>query len=185
MMGEIFEQLYMALISMLSLAFFGGLAFYIIHASNSRWREYELLYAAFEPREPMAKKLAGMVRISQPGFRWGHLSGDLKSHRHPPVVVGVHPDGLSLSIVPPFRYGCRDLFLPFAKMTVEPAAWDLLDNEYGIQMEGVDGIEILMFSNVMQWAAEHSEILGLMLKRAELLREESIAKRADQAPALR
>ena len=87
--------------------------------------------------------------------------------------------------MPPFRYGCRDLFLPFAKMTVELAAWDLLDNEYGIQMEGVDGIEILMFSNVMQWSAEHSEILGLMLKRAELLREESIAKRADQAPALR
>jgi hypothetical protein len=169
-MGAVFEQLYMTIVSMLSLAFFGGLAFYIIHASNSRWREYEQLYAAFEPREPLAKKLAGMVRISQPGFRWGHLSGDLKSHRHPPVVVGVHREGLSLSIVPPFRYGCRDLFLPFDKMTVEPAAWDLSDSEYGIRMEGVDGIEILMFSNVLQWAAEKSEILELMLQRAELLR---------------
>ncbi|MBU2589046.1 MAG: hypothetical protein KJ872_13160 [Alphaproteobacteria bacterium] len=170
-MGEIFEQLYMALVSALSLAFFGGLAFYIIYASNSRWREYELLYAAFEPRVPIAKKLAGMVRISQPGFRWGHLSGDLKSHRHPPVTIGVHDDGLSLSIVPPFKYGCRDLFLPFDKMTIEPAAWDLLDKEYGIRMEGVDGIEILMFSNVLEWAAESSEILGLMLQRADLLRE--------------
>lgn len=169
-MGEVFEQLYMTLVSMLSLAFFGGLAFYIIHASNSRWREYEQLYAAFEPREPLAKKLAGMVRISQPGFRWGHLSGDLKSHRHPPVVVGVHHEGLSLSIVPPFRYGCRDLFLPFDKMTVEPAAWDLSNSDYGIRMEGVDGIEILVFSNVLQWAAEKSEILQLMLQRAELLR---------------
>lgn len=169
-MGEIFSQLYMAVVSMLSLAIFGGLAFYIIHASNSRWREYELLYAAFEPREPLAKRLAGTVRISQPGFRWGHLSGDLKSHRHPPVLVGVHPDGLSLSIVPPFRYGCRDLFLPFDKMTVEPAAWDLSDSDYGLRMEGVDGIEILMFSNVLQWAGEKSEILGLMLQRAELVR---------------
>ena len=169
-MGEVFEQLYMTLVSMLSLAFFGGLMFYIIHASNSRWREYEQLYAAFEPREPLAKKLAGPVRISQPGFRWGHLSGDLKSHRHPPVVVGVHHEGLSLSIVPPFRYGCRDLFLPFDKMTVEPAAWDLSNNDYGIRMEGVDGIEILVFSNVLQWAAEKSEILQLMLQRAELLR---------------
>jgi hypothetical protein len=169
-MGEILSQLYMAVVSMLSLAIFGGLAFYIIHASNSRWREYELLYAAFEPREPLAKRLAGTVRISQPGFRWGHLSGDLKSHRHPPVLVGVHPDGLSLSIVPPFRYGCRDLFLPFDKMTVEPAAWDLSDSDYGLRMEGVDGIEILMFSNVLQWAGEKSEILGLMLQRAELVR---------------
>jgi hypothetical protein len=169
-MGETLNQLYMAVVSMFSLAFFGGLAFYIIYASNSRWREYELLYAAFEPRKPLASKLAGMVRISQPGFRWGHLSGDLKSHRHPPVLVGVHPDGLSLSIVPPFRYGCRDLFLPFEKMSVEPAAWDLSENEYGIQMEGVNGIEILMFSNVLQWAAEKSEILGLMLQRAELVR---------------
>ncbi len=169
-MGEIFEQLYMTLVSVFSLALFGGLAFYIIHASNSRWREYELLYAAIEPREPLAKQLAGMLRISQPGFRWGHLSGDLKSHRHPPVMVGVHADGLSLSIVPPFKYGCRDLFLPFDKMVVEPASWDFSVSEYGIRMEGVDSIEIVMFSNVMQWAAEKSELLDLMLQRAEVLR---------------
>lgn len=183
-MGEIFEQLYMALVSMMSLAFFGGLAFYIIHASNSRWREYELLYAAVEPREPLAKKLAGVVRISQPGFRWGHLSGDLKSHRHPPIMVGVHPDGLSLSILPPFRYGCHDLFLPFDKMTIEPAAWDFSNSDYGIRMEGVDGIEILMFSNVLQWAAERSEILGLMLQRADLVRELT-SPAGGQAPAPR
>lgn len=169
-MGDIFEQLYLTVVGMVSLGVFGGIAFTIMHASTSRWREYELLYAAIEPREPRAKKLAGMLRISQPGFRWGHLSGDMKSHRHPPVVVGVHDDGLSLSIVPPFRHGCRDLFLPFDQMTIEPAAWDLSPNEYGIQMEGVDGIEIVMFSNVMEWAAEKSEILTLMLQRAELVR---------------
>lgn len=169
-MGQFLEHIYLAIVSILSLAMFGGLAFYIIHASNSRWHEYELLYAALEPREPMAKKLAGMVRISQPGFRWGHLSGDLKSNRHPPVVVGVHDDGLSLTIVPPFRYGCRDLFLPFEKMTIEPAAWDTSDGDYGVQMEGVEGIEILIFSRVLRYLSEKSEILSLMLKRAELVR---------------
>ncbi|MDP5104183.1 MAG: hypothetical protein NWP98_09675 [Erythrobacter sp.] len=169
-MGAIAEQIYLAIVSMLSLAFFGGLAFYIIHASNSRWREYEQFYAVIEPRKPIAKKLSGMVRISQPGFRWGHLSGDLKSHRHPPVIMGVHDDGLTLSIAPPFRYGCRDLFLPFDKMTIEPASWDLSNAEYGLQMEGVNGIEIVMFSNILRWAAEKSEILDLMLRRAELVR---------------
>lgn len=169
-MGEILQQLYMTLVSVLSLAFFGGVAFYIMHASTGRWREYERLYAATNPPPPIAKKLTGMVRISQPGFRFGHLSGDLKSHRHTPVMVGVHRDGLILSIVPPFKYGCRDLFLPFDKMTIEPASWDLLDKEYGVRMEGVDGIEILMFSNILRWAAENSEILALMLERAELVR---------------
>jgi hypothetical protein len=169
-MGDILEQLYLAVVGAVSLGVFGGIAFAIMHASTSRWREYELLYAVIEPREPMAKKLAGMLRISQPGFRWGHLSGDMKSHRHPPVVVGVHDDGLSLSILPPFKYGCRDLFLPFDRMTIEPAAWDFLPDEYGIRMEGVDGIEIVMFSNVMEWAAEKSDILALMLQRAELVR---------------
>jgi hypothetical protein len=169
-MGEILEQLYMTLVSVLSLAFFGGVAFYIMHASTGRWRDYERLYVATDLKKPIAKKMTGMVRISQPGFRFGHLSGDLKSHRHPPVMVGIYSDGLSLSIVPPFKYGCRDLFLPFAKMTIEPAAWDLLSKEYGIRMEGVDGIEILMFSNILQWAAEKSEILHLMLQRAELVR---------------
>ena len=170
MMGDIVEQLYLAVVSVVSLGVFGGLAFYIMHASHSRWREYELSYAAIAPREPMAKKLAGMLRIAPPGFRWGHLSGKLKSERFPPVVLGVHPDGLSLTIVPPFRHGCRDLFLPFDQMTIEPVAWDLIDRAYGIRMEGVDGLEITMFSNIMEWAAENSEILALMLQRAELVR---------------
>jgi hypothetical protein len=168
--GEFVEQIYLTFVSMISLGVFGGLAFYIMHASHSRWREYEPFYAAFEPREPLKKKLAGMLRIAPPGFRWGHLSGELKSERYPPVMLGLHSDGLSLTIVPPFRHGCRDLFLPFDKMTIEPAAWDLIDRAYGIRMEGVDGLEITMFSNVMEWAAENSEILGLMLQRAELLR---------------
>lgn len=169
-MGDIIEQVYLAVVGMVSLGVFGGLAFYIMHASHSRWREFEPFYAAIEPREPMAKKLAGMLRVGPPGFRWGHLSGERKSERYPPVVLGVHPDGLSLTIVPPFRHGCRDLFLPFERMTVEPAAWDLSSSEYGIQMEGVNGLEIVMFSNVMQWAAEKSEVLDLMLQRAELVR---------------
>jgi hypothetical protein len=168
--GEFVEQIYLAFVSMISLGVFGGLAFYIMHASHSRWREYEPLYAAIAPQEPMTKKLAGMLRIGPPGFRWGHLSGELKSERYPPVVLGVHSDGLSLTIVPPFRHGCRDLFLPFDKMIIEPAAWDLIDRAYGIRMEGVDGLEITMFSNVMEWAAENSEILALMLQRAELVR---------------
>lgn len=46
----------------------------------------------------------------------------------------------------------------------------MLHKQYCIQMEGVDGIEILMFSTIMEWAAEQSEILDLMLQRAELVR---------------
>ena len=169
-MGEIIEQIYLAIVSALSLAVFGGIAFYIMSASYSRWREYERRYSVTTPRQPLAKQMTGAIRISHPGARWGHLSGDLKSYRHPPVNVSVHSDGLTLSIVQPFRFGHRDLFLPFSKMTVEPAAWDTLSHEYGIQMEGVDGIEIVMFSNVMEWAGEHAEVLDLMLQRARMVR---------------
>lgn len=164
------QQAYLIFMGIVSLAFFGWLACYIIYASNSRWREYEVHYADFELRQPLAQKLTGMVRISQPGFRWGHLSGDMKSHRHPPVIVSIHLDGLGLSIIPPFKHGCRALFLPFGNMTIEPASWDFTKDAYGIQMEGVDGIEIVMFPNILEWAAEKSATLSLMLRRAELLR---------------
>jgi len=168
--GELFEQIYLAIVGLLSLAFFAALASRILHSSNSRWHEYEQRYAATETRVPIARKLAGAVRITQPGFRWGHLSGDLKSRRHPPVVVGVHQDGLSLSITPPFKHGCRDLFLPFGRMTIQPAAWDLSSDAYGVRMDGVDGIEIQMFSTVLHWAAERSDSLALMLHRADAMR---------------
>ena len=169
-MGEIIEQIYLAFVGALSITFFGGIAFYIMSASYSRWREFERHYGAMTLPKPLARRMAGAVRLSQPGARWGHLSGDLKSYRHPPVHVRVHKEGLSLAMVQPFKFGHRDLFLPFAKMTVEPAAWDMLSNEYGIQMEDVEGIEIVIFSNIMQWAAQHSEVLDLMLQRAEMVR---------------
>ena len=170
-MGEIFEQAYLAVVGALSLAFFGGVAITIMQAGLSRWREFETLYLQTNPRQPLARKMAGTMRISKPGYRWGPLSGDHKANRrHPPVFVAVHEDGLALSIVPPFQFGCRDLFLPFAKMTVVPAKWDLLSDAYAIRMDGVEGLEILMFSNIMEWAAQRSDILALMLKRAELIR---------------
>ncbi len=169
-MGAVLEQIYLTIVAIVSLGGFLALAGYIIYASNSRWREYEALYAASGNKKPLARKMTGMVRISRPGYRWGHLSGDLKSHRHPPVFVGVLETGLSLSIVPPFKYGCRDLFLPFDKMTIEPARWDFLKNEYGVRMQGVDDIEILMFSNILQWAAQRSNTLDQMLQRAEQVR---------------
>ena len=174
-MGDILETVYMTAVSAVSLAFFIGVGGYIIYASNSRWREYEELYSAGLLGTPIGKKLTGMVRISQPGFRWGHLSGDIKSHRHPPVRVGVYPHGLSLSILPPFRYGCRDLFLPFDKMTVAPAKWDMLSHAYGVQMDGVDGIEILMFDNILRWAGSKCETLDLMLERADRVRAQQVA----------
>lgn len=165
------EQLYLIGVAIVSLGGFLALAGYIAYASNSRWREYEKLYAASgETQNPIARKLTGTVRLSRPGYRWGHLSGDTKSHRHPPVFVGVHEAGLSLSIMPPFKYGCRNLFLPFDKMTIEPAPMDLLSDEYGVRMKGIDGIEIVMFSNILQWAAQKSKALDLMLQQAELAR---------------
>ncbi|MEL7320180.1 MAG: hypothetical protein AAFN04_16260 [Pseudomonadota bacterium] len=170
-MGEIIEQAYLAFVGALSFAFFGAVAVYVMHAGLSRWREFETLYLQTEPRKPLARKMAGTLRFSKPGYRWGPLSGDLDANRrHPPVFVGVHRDGLTLSIVPPFKFGCRDLFLPFAKMTVVPAKWDLLSDEYAIRMDGVEGLEILMFSTIMEWAAQRSDVLALMLERAEHVR---------------
>lgn len=169
-MGSILEQAYVALVGVLSVGALAALAGYIIHASHAGWRVYERLYPARDGAEPLASKMTGMIRISRPGVRWGDVSGRVAAHRYPPVMVGVHADGLSLSIVAPFRYGNRDLFLPFAAMSIAPASWDFVSEVYGVQMEGADELEILMFPNILHWAAEKSDLLGLMLRRADVVR---------------
>ncbi|MDY7097554.1 MAG: hypothetical protein SXU28_05395 [Pseudomonadota bacterium] len=170
MLGDIVETVYTSLVGAVSLVFFLGVAAYIMFESNSRWREFEGLYLARPSQKPASCKLTGAVRISQPGYRWGHLSGDLKSHRHPPVMVGIREDGLWLSIVPPFKYGCRDLFLPFDKMQISPTDWDLVSGTYGIRMQGVAGIEMLMFGNILKWAAKRAPALQEKLQQAEIER---------------
>lgn len=175
-MGEVLETIYLGFVGVVSLALCLGVMAYIIFSSNSRWRDFETMYPARNAGEPIARKLSGMVRISRPGFRWGHLSGDLKSHRHPPVWFGVYDDGLSLSIMPPFKYGCRDLFLPFARMSVEPATWDWVTDAYGLQMEGVDDLEIVVFPNVLEWAGEKNRVLQSKLDRAEAVRTQQASE---------
>ena len=82
------------------------------------------------------------------GYRW-------REH-----FTSSRPAGLKL---PPFKYGCCDLFLPFEEVTIELVSWDFYSNAYGVRMGGIDGVEILMFPNILQWAAHRSEILDRML----------------------
>lgn len=170
-MGELFEQIYLAVVSVISIAVFFGIAAVITYASYARWRDLEVHYAATYLPAPLGKQLTGMIRIGEPGHRWCHESPDIKSRRHPPVTVGVYPEGLSLSVMPLFRRGCRDLFLPFDRMSIHPASWNLLTDEYGVRMKGVDHLEILLFSNVLHWAAERVPQLQAMIEQADAMRE--------------
>lgn len=167
-MGDLVEQIYMGTVSIVSLAGVFGVLYLIMRASNSRWREFERKYLARDLSEPLALVQAGAVRIAQPGFRFGHLSGDLKARVFPPARVGVYAEGLSVAIKPPFKYGCRDLFLPFKHMTIEPAPWTIGEVDYGVRMDGVEGIEIQFYSTTLKELAPASQMLELMLRRAEL-----------------
>ena len=171
-MGDMLESIYMTVVSTVSLVGMFFILYLIMRATTSRWREFEALYPARDAAKPVFTVKAGAIRIAQPGFRFGHLSGDLKSRVYPPVTFDLYAEGLSLSVMPPFKYGCRDLFLPFAKMTVEPAPWTIGKGDYGLRMEGVEGIEIQVYSTTIAALSEHSEVLRLMVKRADLLREQ-------------
>ena len=93
-MGDMLESIYMTVVSTVSLVGMFFILYLIMRATTSRWREFEALYPARDAGKPVFTEKAGAIRIAQPGFRFGHLSGDLKSRVYPPVT------GLTFPVAP-------------------------------------------------------------------------------------
>ncbi len=151
----------------LALAFFFGVAYRIMHNSGANWRQFSSAYPRRVHGDAIAKKASGAVRVGEPGRRWGVYSGDLKANHLPPVWVSVYEDGLLLSVYGFIHYGQPDMFLPFQDMRVHRAKMGLIDC-YGVQMRRVPDLEVLLYDDIVEWAAGHAPALDAMIKRSAL-----------------
>ena len=161
------EDLYMFVVSGLSLAFFAGVAFKIWNASGSNWRLFSSAYPLRAVGEPIATKVSGAARVGVPGKAWGVYSGDTKANHLPPVRLSLFEKGMMLSCWGPFHHGQPSMYLPFDEMRLRPAKMGLIEC-YGVQMRAVPNLAILLYDTLLEWAAEHSPDIASMLRRAAL-----------------
>ena len=159
------EQMYMTVVSGLSLAFFAGVAFKIWHASGSNWRRFSAAYPMRAVGEAIASKASGAARVGVPGKRWGVYSGDSKATHLPPVRISLFEDGMALAPYGPFHHGQPPMFLPFEEMRLRPAKMGLIDC-YGVQMRRVPHLEVLLYKDVFKWAAVHCGKLSALIEDA-------------------
>ena len=142
-------------------------AWFIKYHHQRDWRKFESRYIARDLPQPLASKMTGTARIARPGDVIGLPTKRNTPIVLPPVTVGTFPGGISLSIVWPFRYGCRELYLPFRDMEIHKARIGLVGDCYGLRMRGMEHHEIVLFGDVMRWVGERSPSLQIKLAGAK------------------
>nr|WP_137677878.1 hypothetical protein [Parerythrobacter lutipelagi] len=149
----------------LSVGVLGAILYPILQMHLAMWRKAAGPYAGAFERSGNPSKLAGAAAIAERGIRWG-MSTNQRQRVYPPVHVTVLPTGIGLQIMHPFRYGSKPLILPFSEMELASTKWALWGDPVAIRMKQLDGIDIILYREIMEWAAEQSPSIAAMMVKA-------------------
>lgn len=150
----------------LGLAVVGGLLYMVMQMHLAMWRRVAAIYAGTFERGQHPSKLAGAVAIAERGIRWGYTSNQ-RQRAYPPVRVTILPHAIGLQVVQPFGYGSKPLVLPFAEMELVSTKWALWGDPVAIRMKRTEGVDIILYRHIMEWAAEQSPRIAAMMVQAD------------------
>ena len=129
-----------------------GCFFFIYHLNLKRWKWFSNRLGRTQLPEPRYEKTLGMIVISDVPNRQLWSTG---YHQYPPVVFGLHPEGLSLRIRKPFGLGSAPILLPIAGLQVERTSWpDVAGDFVAISHPIVPDAYIIAYDTIIEWAHE-------------------------------
>ena len=79
----------------------------------------------------------------------------VRNWRNYPVMLAVHEDGISLSLMPPLNPLCSPLFLPFDEMALERTDWALWPEPFALRMRRLSDTDIIIGRDTVRWIREH------------------------------
>ena len=130
-----------------------GCFFFLNHLTHKCWRRFSDRLGRKELAAPRHKLVSALVVISDKPDRELWATG---YHKYPPVVFGLHPDGLSVRIRWPFGALSVPFVLPFAGMKIERTSWpDLAGDFVAISHDIVPDAFIIAYDEVVDWAHAH------------------------------
>lgn len=148
-MRQAFSAAWHAVSVAIGLAVFAALMWWIARSHSHMWRRVAARYGG-KRRDPLARKVPETIVIA------GRIPGVGDYRQYAGASVGIHRNGLSLSLVPPLNLMCSPLFLPFDRMELASTYWAMWPEPMAIRMAGLPDIDIIVGNDTVRWLREHS-----------------------------
>lgn len=137
---------------------------YRLHVSM--WERVAAEYQKDFDAKANPTKLFGAVAIAESGLRW-----PVKSNKHqrayPPVHVTLLPEGIGIRMSWLFSLGMKPLVLPFSEMELASTRWALWGHPVAIRMKGVEGVDIILYREALEWLADRSPVVAALMANAQ------------------
>jgi hypothetical protein len=133
--------------SLFGWAVFAGIFAMVQRTAAYRWRILASSYADGSRRPARAEKRLQKLTMFGPGRLFSSYM---------PVTVGIHEDGLSLRLLPPFSIFHTPLFVPFDDLQVKRSSWYLNAESFSLTPSRGNGIEIIIDGELFSWISSNS-----------------------------
>lgn len=144
MLAEIIEKVW--LLSIGISVFVGSL--YIIYFRDSyRWRYLGEFYQA-----PWLRPIE--TRYFQHAVMYG--KGVASKSYNGLLTIGVHEHGLALSVIPPFSFFHKPLFIPYSEIKGWQQFWYLNSKSYELEFLSAPDVKLVMPASQVKWLREKS-----------------------------
>ncbi len=155
-MREIFSAIWQAAASLLGVAVFVAIMWWVVQAHSRMWRLAADRYSGLGRGPVIARKLETIV-VTRRGALGTMETGNANFRRYPGTMMTVTRQGLQLSQVPPLNVNCPRLFLPFDQMSLERTIWALWSEPFAIRMTNLPDIDIILDRDTVRWLKSQTD----------------------------
>jgi hypothetical protein len=141
--------------TLLGIAVFLGLMWWIIHANAAMWRKVAAHYQGDNRSPILATKGIETVVVTE--RKDGSRLAINVFRNYAGVRMVLRRDGLALSILPPLNISTPPLFLPFDEMELKETSWALWPQPYAIRMRRAPGLDLIVDRGVARWIRDNAE----------------------------
>ncbi len=142
--AEILEKAWLMLIGF---GVFGGSLYIIYFRDSHYWRYLGEFYEA-----PWQRPIE--TRYFQHAVAYGKAFAS-KSYNGI-LTIGVHEQGLALSVIPPFSFFHKPLFIPYAEIKGWKQFWYLNAKSCELEFESAPDVKLVMPASQVKWLQEKS-----------------------------
>ncbi len=149
-MKEMLSAIWHAAASLLGVAIFAAIMWWVVKAHSRMWRLVAERYSGVGRGPAIARKLETIV-VTRRGALGSIVTGNANYRHYPGTVMTVTQQGLQLSQVPPLNVHCPWLILPFDQMELARTSWALWPEPFAIRMTNLPDIDIILGRDTVRW----------------------------------
>lgn len=142
--------------SLIGFGVFFGLLYLSVNLQANMWRSLVTHHGNFKYTPVIARKTPETIVISKAGYKGLRLGWRQSYGLYSWTIISVLEDGLLISAIPPVNLVCKDIYLPFDVMNIEPHPWMLWQEPYAISIDKTSDIIVIIGQDTLQWIRQHT-----------------------------